>query len=380
MTRRVSWAAAQARRFARQSLTVPAQGDPPEELARIAGAMCGTHAQVGSAAELSLALRHASATRQDVRDALLKTSTLVKTYGPRGTVHLLPSAELPFWTGALSALPSGPQHADGVRLSAEQTDEVVAAIADALTGRCLTVDEMTEEIVARTGAWAGELTMPAFQTMWPRWRTVLHTAGQRGALRFGPNRGRKVTYTRPESGEALPASIALPALVRRYLYAYGPATPESFAKWLAIPVGWAREVFHGCEVSEVSFEGAAAWVAAGDTEFPDSPVRGVWLLPYFDSFGIDAYPRERFFSGRAAERALSRGQAGNYPLLVVDGEVAGVWHQKRSGRRIAVSVEPLVDLTAGQLRSLDAAVARVGSVLEGSATLTVGAIAVGPHA
>ncbi|MER7172012.1 winged helix DNA-binding domain-containing protein [Streptomyces mesophilus] len=380
MTRRVSWAAAQARRFARQSLTTPAQGDPSEELARLSGAMCGTHAQVASAAELSLALRHADATRQDVRDALLKTSTLVKTYGPRGTVHLLPSAELPLWTGALSALPTGAQHAEGVRLDARQTDEVIAAIADALTGRFLTVDEMTEEIVARTGPWAGELTMPAFQTMWPRWRTVLHTAGHRGALCFGPNRGRKVTYTRPVAGDPVPASSALPALVRRYLHAYGPATPESFAKWLAIPVGWARKVFHGCEVEEVEFEGSAAWVAAGDTDFSDAPVRGVRLLPYFDSYGIDAYPRERFFPGRAFERALARGQAGNYPLLVVDAEVAGVWHQKRSGKRLAVTVEPLGELRAGQLRALEAQVARVGTALEGEASLTVGEVTVGAHA
>ncbi|WP_199545628.1 winged helix DNA-binding domain-containing protein [Streptomyces sp. N35] len=380
MTRRVSWAAAQARRFARQSLTTPAQGDPSEELARLSGAMCGTHAQVASAAELSLALRHADATRQDVRDALAKTSTLVKTYGPRGTVHLLPSAELPLWTGALSALPTGAQHAEGVRLDARQTDEVIAAIADALTGRFLTVDEMTEEIVARTGPWAGELTMPAFQTMWPRWRTVLHTAGHRGALCFGPNRGRKVTYTRPAAGDPLPAASALPALVHRYLRAYGPATPESFAKWLAMPIGWARKEFHGCEVEEVDFEGSAAWVAAGDTDFPDDPVRGVRLLPYFDSYGIDAYPRERFFPGRAFERALARGQAGNYPLLVVDGEVAGVWHQKRSGKRLAVTVEPLGALRPAQLRALETQIARLGTALEAEPSLTVGEVTVGAHA
>ncbi len=388
MTPRVTWAAAQARRFARQSLTTPVEGAAPEQLALLAGAMCGTHAQVASAAELSLALRHTEATRQDVREALGDPSgkvpgeeaTLVKTYGPRGTVHLLPAAELPLWTGALSALPTGAQHAEGVRLDARQTDEVIAAIADALTGRCLTVDEMTEEIVARTGPWAGELTMPAFQTMWPRWRTVMHTAGQRGALCFGPNRGRKVTFTRPRSGDPLPAAQALPALVQRYLHAYGPATPESFAKWLAMPIGWARTTFHGCEVEEVDFEGAPAWVAAGDAVFSDEPVRGVRLLPYFDSFGIDAYPRERFFPGRAFERATARGQAGNYPLLVVDGEVAGVWHQKRSGRRIAVTVEPLGKLGAGRMRELEAQVVRVGEVLEGAASLTVGEVAVGPHA
>ena len=59
-----------------------------------------------SAAELSIGRRIAGATRADVRRALWEDRTLVKTFSPRGTVHLLPTADLPMWTGALSALPS----------------------------------------------------------------------------------------------------------------------------------------------------------------------------------------------------------------------------------------------------------------------------------
>ena len=90
------------------------------------------------------------------------------------------------------------------------------------------------------------------------------------------------------------------------------------------------------------------------------------------------------FPGRAAERALvPSGQAGNYPVLLVDGEVAGVWHQKRSGRRIAVTVEPLRRLSKTQPADLEAQVARLGRILEGDADkveLTIGEVSVGPHA
>jgi len=67
--------------------------------------LCGAHAQVLSAAGLSIGRRLAGATRTDVQRALWSERTLVKTFAPRGTVHLLPTAELPMWTGALSALP-----------------------------------------------------------------------------------------------------------------------------------------------------------------------------------------------------------------------------------------------------------------------------------
>jgi hypothetical protein len=83
----------------------------------------------------------------------------------------------------------------------------------------------------------------------------------------------------------------------------------------------------------------------------------------------------------AAARALTpSGQAGNYPVLLVDGVVGGVWHQRRSGRKLAVTVEPLRELTSSQLRQLDDEAGLVGVVMEATPTLTVGRVTVGAHA
>jgi hypothetical protein len=382
MTLKITWDEASARRTERQFLAVPARAGTP--VADIVGAMLGAHAQVLSAAEVSVGVRADGVTRAEVRAALWEDRSLVKTYGPRGTVHLLPTAELPLWTAALTAIPSGQSpFAPAVRLTEEQADEVVAAIGDALDGARLTVDELSDEVVARTGPWAGDLVMPAFQGMWPRWRQVMHRAGQRGALCFAPNRGRKVTYTRPPHFEPLAADEGLALLVRRYLRAYGPATPGHFAKWAAAPRGWATELFASLAgtgvIEEVDFEGPA-WVVAGDTEFPGTPVRGVRLLPYFDAYAIAAQPRETLFPGRAYARALAGGQAGNFPVLLVDGVVAGVWHQRRRGRRTTVTVEPLERLPAARERELAEQAERVGDILEARAELVVGRVTAGPHA
>jgi hypothetical protein len=400
MSLAVSWDAANARRSERQFLGTPAR---PGEAGpgQVVDAMLAAQAQVMSAAELSVGLRMDGATRHDVREALWgEEPSLVKTFGPRGTIHLLPTAQLPFWTGALSAIPGGPNPFKAeARLTPSQTEEVVAAIGEVLDGKQLTMDELNDEVLARTGPWAGDLVMPAFQGMWPRWRSVLHVAGHRGALCFAPNRGRKVTYTRPPVSEDPPLSteVATGRLVRRFLYAYGPATPREFAKWAAAPGGWAAELFTSLasagEIEAVEMEGAEAgaeaettgrpstsWVVADDTEFPEEPLRGVRLLPYFDAYVIASHPRERLFPGRAYERALARGQAGNFPVLLVDGVVAGVWHQRRTGRRLTVTVEPLERLTACQERDLAWQVERVGEVLEARAELVVGKVTVGAHA
>src|SRR5712691_13183742 len=68
----LTWGGVTARRLARHALTEPAAGLGP---AGIAGVLCGAHAQVLSAAELSIGRRIAGATRADVQRALWQDRT-----------------------------------------------------------------------------------------------------------------------------------------------------------------------------------------------------------------------------------------------------------------------------------------------------------------
>ena len=62
------------------------------------------------------------------------------------------------------------------------------------------------------------------------------------------------------------------------------------------------------------------WLAAEDGPAPSPIVGSVHLLPYFDAYTVAGQPRELLFPGRAAERALARGQAGNFPVLLVGSD------------------------------------------------------------
>ena len=377
----LAWPAVCGRRLARHGLAVPVAR---QRLVEQVGIMCGAHAQVMAAAELSIGLRVAGVTRQDVRRALWEDRTLVKTCGPRGTIHLFPSADLPQWCGALASAPPPNKQAVGVRLSDEQTDQVVEAIADALVDAELTVEELGERVTERTGPWAAERVLPAFQENRPRWQQAIQTAAFRGALCFGPNRGRRTTYTNPATWlpgfapmEGGPAGAEV---VRSFLRAYGPASVAQIGQWLNVPLGWVRARCEalGPELEAVRLEGEEAWVLAGDTAV-DEPAQGVRLLPYFDAYGVGAHPRPLVFPGIAAERALANNQAGTVPVLLVDGVVAGVWHQRRTGRRLAVTVEPFGRLSARRRRELDDQVARIGEILEATPELTIGAVTAGGH-
>lgn len=386
------WAAVRVRRLARHGLSTPLGS-----VAEVARATCGIHAQVMSAAEISIAVRLVDATCTDVRAALGDERTLVKTYGPRGTVHLLAAADLGSWCAALSSVPP-PAGLTSSVLDPQQSEDVVGAIAATLAASesPLSIDELGAGVVARTGPWAADPVIPAFQGAWPRWRRAIDLAAHRGALVFGAPRGRTVTFAAPTSRQP-DFTVAEPTaarswLLRSYLRGYGPARPRDYARWLATSTTWAKQQFEefAAELTEVELLGEPGWLAADDgapVPFhsiaghgdPDGP-GGLRLLPYFDSYVVGSQPRERLFPGRAAERALRQGQAGNFPVLLRDGEVAGVWHRKARGRRAIVTVEPLAPLAAGEQRALRAEVDRLARITAADTELIVGPVTVGPHA
>lgn len=390
MTIHLTWAEVSARRMRRHGLGPVARDDQPAvDLVEMAATMCGVHAQVMSAAEVSLGIRVPGSTREHVRDALWRDHTLVKTYGPRGTVHLLPARDLAMWVGALSLRPALTSLPEGVRLDGEQTEQVVAAIGAALAEAELTMDELDAAVIARTGPWAAELVVPNFGGDAPRWRMAIGTAAARGVLCFGPGRGRKVTYVDPRRlvpGFVPPVAsrAALAELARRFLFAYGPATPAQFGRWLGASPALATDLFDEMvdDLDPVRVEGTedTAYVNLGDTEADGGDAhRGVRLLPYFDAYVVGSHPRELLFAGRAATRAAPGGQAGPYPVMLVDGVVAGVWHQRTAGRRARLTVEPFARLTAGQRRELGDRAARIAQVAGVTTQVAIGRVTVAPH-
>lgn len=379
----VRWQQAMARRMARQGLIDGADGPstPLEAVER----MVGAQAQVQNAAELSVAMRTPTGTVADVREAIAR-GELVRMTGLRGTIHLVAAAELGTWVAVFGTLPVGRfPSTQEEQPTPDQIEVLCAAIAATVAeqGPC-TLDELHDGVVDLAGPWAADPVMPAFQGMWPRWRLVQGVAARRGLWVYGPNRGRAVTFAAPPPFEPVEQGVAAEELLLRYLRAYGPSTPAAYAKWHAAPPAWATRTFtrlaDAGRIAAVDLDGQPAWLAADDLGFPEEPPRGTRLLPYFDALAIAAHPRERFYPGRAYERALAGGQAGNYPVLVVDGEVAGVWHQRRSARKARISVEPLADLAPVRQRELESEVDRIGRLQGLVAELTIGEVTVGPHA
>jgi Winged helix DNA-binding domain len=131
------------------------------------------------------------------------------------------------------------------------------------------------------------------------------------------------------------------------------------------------------ELVEVDVEGARLLLLDSDTDC-DIPYEAgsLRLLPHFDCYLRGFHPREQLTGGHA-ERAA--GGTGRFPVLLIDGRVAGVWERRARGRRLEVRVDPFTRLTKELRRQLEAEAATIGGVLEADSELTIGQVEVRAH-
>jgi hypothetical protein len=118
-------------------------------------------------------------------------------------------------------------------------------------------------------------------------------------------------------------------LARRWLDAYGPATPNDLRWWAGWSASQVRRVLAELRPDDVDLDGTAGIVAAGDTD-PDPEV-APWaaLLPGLDSTPM-GWQRRAWFLGGHGDRLFDRtGNIG--PTVWWDSRIVGGWAQHRDG-------------------------------------------------
>jgi hypothetical protein len=126
-------------------------------------------------------------------------------------------------------------------------------------------------------------------------------------------------------------------VVRTYLRLLGPATPKHVADYLDAPVKEVRSRWPSDAV-EVSVDGEQRWVLAADVDaLTAGPATATRLLGPYDLF-LQAKDRPLLVGDPARAKALwpVLGRPG---AVLVDGEVAGLWRPRRSGKGLTVRVE-----------------------------------------
>jgi hypothetical protein len=148
-------------------------------------------------------------------------------------------------------------------------------------------------------------------------------------------------------------------MARRFLRAYGPASERDLARWAGLPLRDARagvERIAG-ELGRTRVDGELLLTAGGRRRSARSPV--VRLLGAYDNYNL-AYRSRGFALAAEHERRIVPGGGVVRPAVTVDGRIVGAWASKRSGDRLAVSIEPFSELEREWADAIEAEVADIG--------------------
>jgi hypothetical protein len=159
-------------------------------------------------------------------------------------------------------------------------------------------------------------------------------------------------------------------LISTYLRLLGPATPIEVAKYLGSSTAEMKKVWPD-DLAEVTVEGRKAWLPADSVKDLTSakPAAGVRMLPPMDAL-LQARDRDLLVPDKKQQKEVWR-VLGNPGVLLVDGEIAGVWRAKMSGRkRIDLTVTPFGSLTAKSRKAIEQEAAQVARA-RGAADATV---------
>ena len=322
-------------------------------------------AQEPRAARLAFRARARGLTAADVDRARTEERSLLRAWMMRKTVHLIPSEDagwlLPLFSDQIVRW-------SRKRLTDFGLDRAGQDRALGVLHRAVEEDgPLTRPELAKRLAAAGFDTANEFKVhLW-----LLATLD--GELCLGPDRGGQTCLVRTSDWigepEARPRDDSLSELARRYLHAYAPATDRDLARWSALPL---RDVRLGLEriageLSEVNVGGETLLALGRPPRAARGPV--VRLLGAYDNFNL-AYSSRAFALTPDHEKQLAPGGGIIRPAIVADGRVVGTWASKRSGNRLAVTIEPFARLDPAIAAAVEAEVEDLGRFEGLSAALT----------
>jgi hypothetical protein len=295
---------------------------------------------------------------------------LVTVWAARGAPHLHRRTDLaalvrqlwPVSDADASARINSAQIPDGLKLGIEAFRVTAQAFRDVLTGPMPRGEVSTE--VSRL--------VPRSLTYDCRGCQARHIAGnvwQHAGLAGGvdvQSRGRDAMLAPLAEAPPMPAENAgIGDLIVTYLRFHGPATPGEVAKYLGSTATVIKKVWPADSLDEVKVDGRKTWLPSGamaDLAAAERPA-GVRFLPAMDPL-IQARDRDLLVPERDLQKEVWR-PLGNPGVLLVDGEIAGVWRAKMSGRkRVDLTVIPFAKLSAAGRKQAEAESAEVARARE----------------
>jgi hypothetical protein len=302
----------------------PVGGGPPGKgtaaVAEVVRGVAGVQAQLPSGAALAVRSRSTATRWSDVDTARLDDRSIVRGWFMRGTLHLVATEDfgwlLDLFAPVVVARTERRYRELGLSPSTRERSLEVLGMELVRHGP-LDRGEIAEALLR-----AGLITETHGQAVY----ALIHHAGLHGVLCYGPDRDNAETWVATSDWLDLPPkhrpSDPFTELARRYLTAYGPASPHDFATWSGLPVSVSRKAFGSLEgITDVQVGDST--FASLDPDPPADPI-GVRLLGPFDPYLLGYRDRDLAVDP-AFRRQVNAGGGMIAPVILSDGRAIGTW-------------------------------------------------------
>jgi hypothetical protein len=314
-----------------------------KDLVTICRDVCGVQGQIMSAAQLQLWARNHAITPNEVSDGLWKTRSLVKTTLMRQTLHLVPADEFSLYVAA--------QRKTRVRavLRVMATMKITPDEAGGLSSLILEVLDAGPATHSAIAATVRPKVSKRVRAWMDRIWSIVRLPITEGQICYGPGEGNQATFIRTDhwltsqmgltGQKPVDETHAQKELFRKYLSAYGPATIKDYAHWAGISMVDARALRPLLDSELAEHNGLLLLRKDMKALQAASPaLDSVHLLPYFDVYLLAHRFKEHFLKPQFYKRVY-RNQGWISPVVLIDGQIAGVWNYKLSRKALEIEIE-----------------------------------------
>ena len=351
-----------ARRLVNQQIAATSCTTPAEVVARL----LALQAQDYLGALWSIGLRLPGSSEASIEQALDDRS-LVRTWPLRGTLHIVAAPDVAWLLELLAprrlAQLAGRRKQLGI-------DESTLARSRLVCREALAGGKQLER-----GAMFATLEAAGISTAGQRGIHILGHLAQEGLLCLGARSGKQFTFTLLDEwvphARSLPRDEALAELARRYFAGHGPASVQDLAWWAGLTLGDARKATAAAvpHLVQETIDGVVYWQAppppsAAPTGRPDSLDDAVHLLPGFDEYLLGYTDRRAVLDPQHAPLTHPGANGVLFPVVVISGQVCGVWKREIKKKAVAVTFTSFAPLTAAQKEAVAMEAQRYGQFLE----------------
>ncbi len=328
--------------LARQLLLDRAALSVPQVLERLVG----LQAQMAQPPYVGLWTRLHDFQRDDLA-TLIESRRVVKATLMRSTLHLCTTEDYLHLRATLQPVLTSAYESIAKQRKGEDVDipQVVALAREFLADAPRSFAEISEMLTERLPGYDVGMLRYGVRTHLPLIQVPINT---RWSYPGNPQ------FTPAESwlGQPIPTEGDLPALIRRYLAAFGPASVTDVQNWSGL--GKLKDAVHAMRAELVSYRDERKrelfdlpGAPLPDAETPAPPR----FIPEFDNLLLGHDNRTRIIADAHKPRVYLPGLRVAATFLL-DGFVAGVWRVETKARAATLTIEPFAPLSPADQAAL----------------------------